>query len=235
MSETTNLPATNDVAEYELQLKKGLGGGSSKASFNYIKINYDTEADSYGKYVLFNQGDETPTVLGDEFIGTIVGRRNQYLHFSDERTERMKTNEFEDFSDTVKVFVGGALIHEGDGIATYMKENFPERKFNAVLYVAVEGKIYRMKITPGSCSNLFEYESLQPQKVSFQYPTHFSLQKEKKGATPYWAINFKAGVDLEGEDYKEMLKHSFNVHKMLDTSLDDVIKDAEEILGSKKN
>ena len=191
--------------------------------YNVIKISYDTEApDTLGQFVYAKEGDTEFRLLGDNFTGVILAKRHQYNYFDEnDKTNNMRTSQFEDWKDQVDVYVGGDMKEQVFGIAKWMKDHYSKdgatpRTYQSVFYVLYKEEVYLVRGKGSSFTNFIEFEKeIDANKTLFSFNVDFGHTKEKKGTVTYYPITFTKGKDIEGDAYHKNLTKSFEIDQMI--------------------
>ena len=138
--------------------------------------------------------------------------------------------EFNHFDDIIKIYDENKeiLIESNYAeikkfFATGEKNSLGKPKSAAelriVIYVDIEGEIYRVKLNNASRSNFFKYIKTFGNNDTFTaYKTKFNLKFNDQGAIKFWYVDFKKGesVDLAKEiPLQQELQKFFNVEKFV--------------------
>lgn len=210
------------------------------SQYNVIKINYDEELypEHVGKFMQIKEGETEWEPIGDSFKAIILAKRHQYIQFSEDPAKRMKTSLFKEWSDEVTVYQGEES-ETVKGISHYIKNNFDDAKYSCLLYVQYADRVYIVRVKGASCGPLFDFQKTIPKgRTSFSYEVEIGHTKDKQGAVTFYPMTFKKTRDIEGEEYKEVLKASFVTSAALDAAESEaeydqgqVVKDAEEVFN----
>lgn len=191
------------------------------ANFNFIKVDY-SDGENRGKLVYFNQGDTESTLIGNKMQVTILAKRHRYIHNmvgNDylPKEEVTKTALFEEFVDEdVKIFLGDDVIKTVDHAANWRKEECPEAKYQQILFVLYNDKVYQLRVTGSSCSSLFKFQDDTANKLSFEFTTDIKVIEKKNGAVIYFPMEFSEGDKYDEKVYQEMISKSFEVDKTIE-------------------
>ncbi len=171
-----------------------------------IKISY--EPDSEGKF--FVKTDKEVKCLGKEISGVILKVRNQYSLYNDDKTKSIRTNEFDNFQQTVTLYVGGepvktALFPEVKAVIKG-NQDYAKAKFINVIYFFMDGVLYRIYSKPASRNNLWKYQEDTGNKAPFAFTTKIHTTKEKSGTVTFFPMHFENMGDVSSEDLSKHIR-----------------------------
>jgi len=143
---------------------------------------------------------------------------------------RYYSYEFDHFSDIIKVYDENKnTLVEADYAA--IKKRFATGELNSqgkvktsfdlrvILYLDIEGQIYRFKLNNASRSNFFDYvKSFGSNDVFTAYETNFNLKFNSEGQIKFWYVEFDRGdsVDLAKEiPLQKELQKFFNIERVI--------------------
>jgi len=145
---------------------------------------------------------------------------------------RFYSYEFDYFDDIVKVYDENKQTLIENNYAT-IKKRFATGEMNTVgkpktsfdlrviLYIDINGEIFRFKLNNASRSNYFDYiKTFGRDDITTAYKTKFNLKFNDKGQIKFWAAEFERGesVDLAKEiPLLQELQKFFNVERAVKT------------------
>ena len=193
------------------------------SKYNQIKVSYDQESPSLGKFVKIKAGETLWSEVGDSFSCVILAKRHQYVYFPENKdpNQVMRTEQFEEWNQPVRVTFDG-LKDTITGIAKWIKSKYPkgtpkEATYQTVLYVQMDdGEVYLFRVKGAHCTNWFAFcDAMDPRDLLFTFRTDIGHGKEKKGMVTFYPATFKVGDKLKDKEYSKALSKSLEVSKMI--------------------
>jgi hypothetical protein len=158
----------------------------------------------------------------EELTATIL-RIRYTISSKNKVSPRFYCREFDRFDEIIKVYdENNQVILEGN--YAELKRNFATGELNSVgkpkvafdliviLYISIDGSIYKLRLNNASRSDLFDYlKTFSQEDVFTAYKTKFNLEYNQEGSIKFWHVKFERGesVDLapEIELQKELQKY----------------------------
>ena len=142
--------------------------------------------------------------------------------------DRFYSREFDRFDEIIEIKNGNGdeiakgnykhLCHE---FATGQMNSMgkPQKNFDLMLiiYVNVDGTVYRLKLKGNSRNNFFEYKNSFGDSETFVgIKTNFNLEWAENGDTAYWFINYERGEVVNLTEQLEALKELSKYFKVIE-------------------
>lgn len=252
------------LTDEEKMLFKIYAGENQGAKMNIpeIRVNYDEDNGTRGGFILINyEEDETGnskkivTFLDTEVEVTILRTRFKYGYYDQDKGENgmelYGTPELDDYKGEVSLWdnENKRVIFTGEykAFKNYIAETYPDPRLEAkgysgsiikhteILYVELEGKIYRMYLSSSARKNYWEYKENIKGVPTFAFKTKLTTTKEKSGSITYFPIHFTKTAENPVKDYILMRKKLDEDLKVFDEVRNNLKKETDENTVKGKN
>jgi hypothetical protein len=152
-------------------------------------------------------GDTVADDVGATFSAPIIRIRRRLTGWDGDTS--YYSYEFDNAKDHVKLFCDGVVLSEGT--AKEIKSDMASKgkdfiKEQNVLYVLLDGTVYKMYVKGSSLSNLFEFLQNKGNDALASFETEFSFSEQKKGSVVWQKMDFKKGGPSDVKTVIEKLK-----------------------------
>jgi len=193
----------------EIEKIRDLTGESTIAmeGMNIPWLNFNGQADG-GKYSKStDERDANRKIIKEEIGDTMEGvivRIRKALKTGIESKRNLYTREFDGFNEVIDVYESGSRDVEYSGTYQELKANYPELRLTNVVYVYYEGQLWKLTVSSGSLSPLWDYLKQFKGDTVLRYITVFGSKDEVSQKT---SLAFKQMTFEKGEptpDWKKI-------------------------------